>query len=228
MDEGTENEALRTRVRVLEAEKRALEAKLAETLLRADGIQRESNRVGREQPKCESFSKPERQDTDEPPGDEPAPDGAAGGAADAALATRPPSTPILLVGFMQRILGYSMTLFFMFVPLLWALATLRSYERDARGVPMPLCGGLVATNLMLAFSSLYAYYISYVAVCFGWRHALRNVALPSAPFVLAALAFAAFGRCARQNFAEHFFGSNALHCTATARMLIPAECSAVP
>ena len=32
---------------------------------------------------------------------------------------------------------------------------------------------------------------------------------------------------ARQNFAEHFFGSNALHCTAMARILIPAECSAV-
>ena len=28
-------------------------------------------------------------------------------------------------------------------------------------------------------------------------------------------------------FAEHFFGSNALHCTAMARTLIPAECSAV-
>ena len=33
--------------------------------------------------------------------------------------------------------------------------------------------------------------------------------------------------CARQLFAEHFFRSNALHCTATARVLIPAECSAV-
>ena len=33
--------------------------------------------------------------------------------------------------------------------------------------------------------------------------------------------------CARQDFAEHFFRSNALHCTATARMLIPAECSAI-
>ena len=32
---------------------------------------------------------------------------------------------------------------------------------------------------------------------------------------------------ARQDFAEHFFGSNALQCTATARILIPAECSAV-
>ena len=32
---------------------------------------------------------------------------------------------------------------------------------------------------------------------------------------------------ARQTFAEHFFGSSALHCTATARILIPAECSAV-
>ena len=32
---------------------------------------------------------------------------------------------------------------------------------------------------------------------------------------------------ARQLFAEHFFRSNALHCTATARILIPAECSAV-
>ena len=32
---------------------------------------------------------------------------------------------------------------------------------------------------------------------------------------------------ARQHFAEHFFRSNALHCTATARILIPAECSAV-
>ena len=32
---------------------------------------------------------------------------------------------------------------------------------------------------------------------------------------------------ARQLFAEHFFRSNALHCTATARMLIHAECSAV-
>ena len=33
---------------------------------------------------------------------------------------------------------------------------------------------------------------------------------------------------ARQAFAEHFFRSNALHCTATARSLIPAECSAIP
>ena len=33
--------------------------------------------------------------------------------------------------------------------------------------------------------------------------------------------------CARQLFAEHFFRSNALQCTATARVLIPAECSAV-
>ena len=33
---------------------------------------------------------------------------------------------------------------------------------------------------------------------------------------------------ARQLFAEHYFRSNALHCTATARILIPAECSAVP
>ena len=32
---------------------------------------------------------------------------------------------------------------------------------------------------------------------------------------------------ARQTFAENFFRSNALHCTATARILIPAECSAV-
>ena len=32
---------------------------------------------------------------------------------------------------------------------------------------------------------------------------------------------------ARQDFAEHFFRSNALQCTATARILIPAECSAV-
>ena len=32
---------------------------------------------------------------------------------------------------------------------------------------------------------------------------------------------------ARQHFAEHFFRSNAPHCTATARILIPAECSAV-
>ena len=32
---------------------------------------------------------------------------------------------------------------------------------------------------------------------------------------------------ARQLFAEHYFRSNALHCTATARILIPAECSAV-
>ena len=32
---------------------------------------------------------------------------------------------------------------------------------------------------------------------------------------------------ARQHFAEHYFGSNALHCTATARILIPAECSAI-
>ena len=32
---------------------------------------------------------------------------------------------------------------------------------------------------------------------------------------------------ARQFFAEHYFRSNALHCTATARILIPAECSAV-
>ena len=32
---------------------------------------------------------------------------------------------------------------------------------------------------------------------------------------------------ARRDFAEHFFGSNALHRTATARVLIPAECSAV-
>ena len=36
-----------------------------------------------------------------------------------------------------------------------------------------------------------------------------------------------FGGAARQLFAEHFFRSNALHCTATARMLIPAECSAI-
>ena len=35
------------------------------------------------------------------------------------------------------------------------------------------------------------------------------------------------GLSARQNFAEHVFGSNALHCTATARILIPAECAAV-
>ena len=32
---------------------------------------------------------------------------------------------------------------------------------------------------------------------------------------------------ARQTFAEHFFRSNALYCTATARILIPAERSAV-
>ena len=32
---------------------------------------------------------------------------------------------------------------------------------------------------------------------------------------------------ARRDSAEHFFRSNALHCTATARILIPAECSAV-
>ena len=32
---------------------------------------------------------------------------------------------------------------------------------------------------------------------------------------------------ARQLFAEHYFRSNALHCTATARILIPAECSAI-
>ena len=32
---------------------------------------------------------------------------------------------------------------------------------------------------------------------------------------------------ARQDFADHFFRSNALHCTATARILIPAECSAI-
>ena len=32
---------------------------------------------------------------------------------------------------------------------------------------------------------------------------------------------------ARRDSAEHFFGSNALHCTAMARILIPAECSAV-
>ena len=32
----------------------------------------------------------------------------------------------------------------------------------------------------------------------------------------------------RQHFAEHCFRLNALRCTATARMLIPAECSAVP
>ena len=35
------------------------------------------------------------------------------------------------------------------------------------------------------------------------------------------------GHTARQLFAEHYFRSNALHCTATARILIPAECSAV-
>ena len=34
-------------------------------------------------------------------------------------------------------------------------------------------------------------------------------------------------RIARQDFAEHYLRSNALHCTATARILIPAECSAV-
>ena len=34
-------------------------------------------------------------------------------------------------------------------------------------------------------------------------------------------------RFARRDSAEHFFRSNTLHCTATARMLIPAECSAV-
>ena len=33
--------------------------------------------------------------------------------------------------------------------------------------------------------------------------------------------------CARRDSAEHFFRSNALHCTATARVLIPAECSAI-
>ena len=32
---------------------------------------------------------------------------------------------------------------------------------------------------------------------------------------------------ARQHFAEHFFRSNARHCTATACILMPAECSAV-
>ena len=32
---------------------------------------------------------------------------------------------------------------------------------------------------------------------------------------------------ARRDSAEHFFRSNALHCTAMARILIPAECSAV-
>ena len=32
---------------------------------------------------------------------------------------------------------------------------------------------------------------------------------------------------ARRDSAEHFFRSSALHCTATARILIPAECSAV-
>ena len=34
-------------------------------------------------------------------------------------------------------------------------------------------------------------------------------------------------RLARQDFAEHFFRSNALHCTAMARVLIPAQCSAI-
>jgi len=34
-------------------------------------------------------------------------------------------------------------------------------------------------------------------------------------------------RWSRRDFAEHYFRSNALHCTATARVLIPAECSAV-
>ena len=124
----------------------------------------------------------------------------------AAAAPSATTTPVMLLGFMQRMLGYSMSLCFAIAfPFVGALAQLRSSRADARGVPMPLCGGLVATNLMLAFSSLYAYYISYVAVCFGWRHALRNVALPSAPFVLAALAFAAFGRCVRRDFAEHFY-----------------------
>ena len=32
---------------------------------------------------------------------------------------------------------------------------------------------------------------------------------------------------ARRDFAEHFFRSNALHCTDTARVFIPAQCSAV-
>ena len=36
----------------------------------------------------------------------------------------------------------------------------------------------------------------------------------------------ALKRAARQLFAEHYFRSNALHCTATSRILIPAECSA--
>lgn len=31
-----------------------------------------------------------------------------------------------------------------------------------------------------------------------------------------------------QDFAEHYFRLSALHCTATARSLIPAECSAIP
>ena len=34
-------------------------------------------------------------------------------------------------------------------------------------------------------------------------------------------------KVARRDFAEHFFRSITLHCTATARVLIPAECSAV-
>ena len=81
------------------------------------------------------------------------------------------------------------------MPCVWALAQLDSVAADGRGVPMPLCAGLVAVNQVASFCCLYAYYVAYVAVCFGWRQALRNVALPSAPFVVAAFAFLAFGRC---------------------------------
>ena len=57
---------------------------------------------------------------------------------------------------------------------------------------------------------------------------LTSVTIHNAAVVPAALAFGVqWSLTARQHFAEHFFGSSALHCTATARILIPAECSAV-
>ena len=55
------------------------------------------------------------------------------------------------------------------------------------------------------------------------RAAVRGAALVGGRPVLP---FAAT-YCARQDFAEHFFRSSALHCTATARILIPAQCSAI-
>ena len=67
------------------------------------------------------------------------------------------------------------TLCFAFVPLIWALAQLDSARPDARGVPVPLCAGLVAANQVVAFSCLYFYYISYVACCFGWRQARTGI-----------------------------------------------------